>query len=106
MMNYILRMTVLGLCGLALTACVSPSSADLIRSENHSDGSIARIAFGACNNPRKDPVGMYPAILGEQPDVFIFLGDNIYGDTQDMKVLQAKYAKFGAGVRLSRITSD
>jgi len=106
MMNYILRMTVLGLCGLAMTACVSPNSADRIRSENHSDGSIARIAFGACNNPRIDPVGMYPAILGEQPDVFIFLGDNIYGDTQDMKVLQAKYAKFGAGAGYQEITSD
>ena len=103
MMNYILRMTVLGLCGLAMTACVSPNSADRIRSENHSDGSIARIAFGACNNPRIDPVGMYPAILGEQPDVFIFLGDNIYGDTQDMKVLQAKYAKFGAGAGYQKL---
>ena len=48
-----------------------------IKSENHSDTSISRIAFGACNNPRKNNAGMYQAILSEKPDIFVFLGDNI-----------------------------
>jgi len=105
-MNYILRMTVLGLCGLAMTACVLPSSADRIHSENHSDVAITRIAFGACNNPRVRTAGMYPAILGEQPDVFVFLGDNIYGDTQDMKVLKQKYAKLGASPGYQKLQAN
>ena len=78
----------------AVTPVINPSY-DPIRSENHSDVSIARIAFGACNNPRISTDGMYAAILGEQPDVFVFLGDNIYGDTQDMAVLKEKYADLG-----------
>ena len=70
--------------------------AEAVKSENHCDIPISRIAFGACNNPRKDTKGMYSAILGEKANVFIFLGDNIYADTEDMKVFKAKYDKLGA----------
>ncbi|MBT8037694.1 MAG: alkaline phosphatase family protein [Verrucomicrobiae bacterium] len=64
---------------------------DPVKSENHLDLTLSRIAFGACNNPRNSTDGMYQALLGERPDVFVFLGDNIYGDTKDMNVLQKKY---------------
>lgn len=94
MNKYTSRIAVAGFCCLAMTAYAAPEP---IQSENHSDVSISRIAFGACNNPKRDAEGMYPAILGEKPDVFIFLGDNIYGDTQDMNVLKKKYAELGAG---------
>jgi alkaline phosphatase D len=51
-----------------------------------------RIAFGACARQDKDqPV--WDAVLAYQPDLFIFLGDNVYGDTRDMGVLRAKYAQ-------------
>ncbi len=35
-------------------------------------------------------------MLEAKPELFVFLGDNIYGDTRDMGVLQAKYAKLAA----------
>lgn len=35
-------------------------------------------------------------IVAERPDLFIFLGDNIYADTTDMDVMRAKYAKLHA----------
>jgi len=84
-----------------LTLCIalalaSSTQAETIKSENHSDATISRIAFGACNNPRRNTNGMYRAILGEKPNVFVFLGDNIYGDTEDMNVLQKKYDELGA----------
>ncbi|MFK7909968.1 MAG: alkaline phosphatase D family protein [Akkermansiaceae bacterium] len=82
-------------CCLAL-GLVTQVHAQDAKSENHSDASISRIAFGACNNPRKDNAGMYEAILKEKPDVFVFLGDNIYGDTHDMEVLKKKYGELGA----------
>ena len=85
---------ILTLC-IAL-ALVSPTQAETIKSENHNDTTISRIAFGACNNPRRNTNGMYQAILGEKPNVFVFLGDNIYGDTEDMNVLQKKYNELGA----------
>lgn len=103
MNKYILRIAAAGLCCLAMTAYAASSSAEPIKSENHSDVSISRIAFGACNDPRRDTEGMYPAILGEKPDVFVFLGDNIYGDTKDMKVLKEKYAELEASAGFQKL---
>ena len=34
-------------------------------------------------------------MVKQNPDLFIFLGDNIYGDTKDMNVLRAKYQSLG-----------
>ena len=53
-----------------------------------------RIAFGSCGHQdHKLPV--FNTIADRNPDYFIFLGDNIYGDTDDMKVLKSKYNKLG-----------
>jgi len=35
-------------------------------------------------------------VLEWEPELFIYFGDNICGDTNDMAVLEAKYAKMGA----------
>lgn len=49
-----------------------------------------RIAFGSCaSQDRPQPILRH--VVARQPDLFIYLGDNIYGDTEDMQVLQAKY---------------
>ena len=53
------------------------------------------IAFGACClQGRAQPV--WDAVVAAEPDLFIFAGDNIYGDTEDMAVMQAKYDQLGA----------
>jgi alkaline phosphatase D len=39
---------------------------------------------------------MFDAVIAQKPDVFVFLGDNIYGDTADMSVLSKKYAELEA----------
>ena len=44
------------------------------------------LAFGSCN--RIDlPQPLWPVIAREKPDVWVWLGDNIYGDTDDMALL-------------------
>ncbi|GAB3236395.1 hypothetical protein GCM10027346_27050 [Hymenobacter seoulensis] len=49
-----------------------------------------RIAFGSCN--RHDlPQPLWDDIAREKPNVWIWLGDNIYGDSDDPNVLRAKY---------------
>lgn len=56
---------------------------------------IARFAFGSCAHEDKDqPMLKIAADL--KPDAFIFLGDNIYGDSRDMSILKEKYNKLGA----------
>ena len=55
----------------------------------------SRIAFGSCAKQDK-PQPIWDAVLDADPELFIFLGDNVYGDTRDMAVLRAKYAQLGA----------
>lgn len=56
---------------------------------------ITKIAFGSCANQDK-PHPILKKLESKNPDLFIYLGDNIYGDTEDMDVLRAKYAQLGA----------
>jgi len=53
-------------------------------------GALTSIAFGSCSRQDKAQV-LWPAITAKNPDLFIWGGDNIYGDTQDMAVMAAKY---------------
>ena len=56
---------------------------------------LQTIAFGSCSEQGKQQE-IWQAINEESPDLFIFLGDNIYGDTEDMAKLRAKYGQFAA----------
>ena len=56
---------------------------------------IDRIAFGSCVHQDK-PQPIWSEVLVADPDLFIFLGDNIYGDSDDPAVLAAKYEQLAA----------
>lgn len=49
-----------------------------------------RIAFGSCAHQDK-PQPIWTPILADRPDMFVFLGDNIYADTDDPADIQACY---------------
>jgi alkaline phosphatase D len=54
----------------------------------------ARILFGSCLDPRKShPV--LSSIIAAKPDLFIFLGDNVYADTGNRMVLTRRYRELG-----------
>ncbi|NNF51466.1 MAG: alkaline phosphatase family protein, partial [Gammaproteobacteria bacterium] len=58
-------------------------------------GSVTRIAFGSCN--RSDlPQPLWSPILESEPQLWIWTGDNVYGDTLDMSVLATKYREQSA----------
>ncbi len=48
------------------------------------------IAFGSCNKHDK-PQPLWKHIGRHKPDLWIWLGDNIYGDTEDMQKMAQKY---------------
>lgn len=48
------------------------------------------IAFGSCNHEYEEQP-MWAAMLKQEPDLWIWLGDNIYGDTDNMDTLKYKY---------------
>ncbi len=56
---------------------------------------LQRVAFGSCAHQDK-PQPIWETVVAAKPDLFLLLGDNVYGDTQDMAVLKAKYDKFAA----------
>ena len=63
---------------------------------------VSRIAFGSCCRQDK-PQPVWDAVLAAQPELLIFLGDNIYGDTEDMAVMRAKYDQLAAQPSLQSI---
>ncbi len=64
---------------------------------------LETIAFGSCNNQEKTP-DLWPSICKNKPNLWIWLGDNIYADTKDMKLMKRKYmrAKFNPRYKLIR----
>lgn len=55
---------------------------------------LSRIGFGSCAKQDK-PQPIWDAVVDIKPQLFILLGDNIYGDSTDMNVLKAKYGLLG-----------
>ncbi|MCH7409962.1 alkaline phosphatase family protein [Belliella sp. DSM 111904] len=51
---------------------------------------VQRIAFGSCNK-HDLPQPLWNPIIEDSPEVFVWLGDNVYGDTHDMDLLKRKY---------------
>ncbi len=61
-----------------------------INSAAHCIDPLTRIAVGSCN--RQDlPQPLWDSILKFQPQLWVWLGDNIYGDTNDMALLAEKW---------------
>lgn len=58
----------------------------------YSQKTTTKIAFGSCGSENK-PLEIFDVVVKHQPDLFVFLGDNIYGDTQNMDTLKAKYKR-------------
>lgn len=52
--------------------------------------SVQTIAFGSCNKQYK-PQTIWTQILKNKPDLWIWLGDNIYADTEDMVEMENMY---------------
>ena len=55
----------------------------------------ARIAFGSCAD-QEQPQPILREVVSRDPELFIYLGDNVYGDTEDIDELRAEYEKLGA----------
>ena len=91
------RLLLAGAAGMA--ALVAPSAFSAVSPApvmaKALPGKVRRIAFGSCADQDK-PQPIWDAILACEPDLYIGLGDNIYGDTRDMAVLAAKYARLAA----------
>lgn len=86
----VMRSSLLAFALLALPSASAPA-ADV------SDPMVLRqVAIGSCHRTGPKSEAAFAAIAASKPDAFLFLGDNIYGDTRDMKVMREKYDAFAA----------
>ena len=88
-MNKIISLTFLLLC----LGCSGPKNQKVKPIKTKT--TISKIAFGSCSKEYKDQP-ILETVLSKDPDLFIYLGDNIYGDSRDMSVLKNKYDLLGA----------
>jgi len=56
------------------------------------DKQLTKIAFGSCNNQKKEQT-IWPYIAADKPDLWIWGGDIIYADTEDMRLKADEYQK-------------
>lgn len=80
---------------LALPLPRAPPGAPLPR-----DRALTRIAFGSCDNQDR-PQAFWNAIAAARPDLFLMIGDNVYGDTRttsaaDLPTLRSAYGRLSA----------
>ncbi len=74
----------------------------LMLSATASAGPDDRIALGSCLRQGR-PQPIWDAILSAKPKLFVFMGDNVYADTQNMDVMRAQYATLQAQVGYRRV---
>lgn len=82
--NYFILIVIIGLAGCR-TGTANKEDVSLKDQQN-----VQTIAFGSCNK-QDAPQPLWKSIISHKPDVWIWLGDNIYGDTDDMNLLKEKY---------------
>jgi alkaline phosphatase D len=73
-------------------SCGSSSNPSKTKPKNSSENFDYVIAFGSCNR-QDEAQPLWDAIIEEKPDLFLWGGDNIYADTDDMSELEAQYHK-------------
>ncbi|WP_242927404.1 alkaline phosphatase D family protein [Pontibacter vulgaris] len=83
-MNRITLYLLLPIIGLFLSASLSGFISEAPKKDH------TRIAFGSCNN-QNEAQPLWPSVLESDPDLWLWLGDNIYADTQDTARLRSMY---------------
>jgi alkaline phosphatase D len=66
----------------------------LVAAPPPAEAPVERVAFGSCLRENR-PAPIWEAVNAYDPDVFVFLGDNIYADTDDRRIFDEKYAMLG-----------
>ncbi|TMO69408.1 alkaline phosphatase D family protein [Pseudoalteromonas aurantia] len=68
-----------------------PPSELLSHTQPQQSKRLDRIALGSCFKTQGDMPDAFSRLIGQKPDLFLWLGDNIYADTTDMSRMRQKY---------------
>jgi alkaline phosphatase D len=72
-----------------------PNSTDASKHTISIENSKVKIGFGSCLH-QDAPQAIWQDINKEEPNIWVWLGDNIYGDSSDESVLRSKYEQQNA----------
>ena len=95
MMAGAMRVGAIGVA-MVLAGCTSealsplPVDFDVPDSEVPAVSLPTRIGFGSCSDPAF-PMAALDVVTGLEPELYIWLGDNVYADTSDERVMRGKY---------------
>ncbi len=90
----------------ALAWALATASAGLRAQPADPRGALSVVAFGSCAEQHR-PQPIWDAVLAQKPQLFLFLGDNIYADTEDMAAMAQEYERLDRipGFRRLRATT-
>jgi alkaline phosphatase D len=71
----------------------------------HCEAPVTRVAFGSCSQQDK-PIPILERVVAFQPQLWIWMGDNIYADTIDRNEMAAKYAQLAANQDYARLVEN
>lgn len=72
--------------------------------EPSDESPITQLLFGSCIQQDR-PMPILQTMLDQDPQLVVFLGDNIYADTSDMAVMRAKYETLAANKEFATLRS-
>ena len=87
------------LVGCMKAVTTPPESARVVQSVV---GVPSRIAFGSCSKQSKEQP-ILDSIVAKQPDLMLYLGDNIYADTQRPMKMRRRYSRLAAKPEFIRL---
>ena len=90
---------------LALALQVGCAAKGPVKGVDTIQGIPDRIAFGSCARSIK-PQPILNTIVDAEPDLFVYLGDNIYGDTRLAFLMRAKYEQLAIKKPFKRLRAN
>ncbi|RDI53505.1 alkaline phosphatase D family protein [Flavobacterium glaciei] len=85
-----MKKTIFLLSFLVFISCKTYNNVSVIDSQKPVQNEYFTVAFGSCDN-QKIKNELWPAIAQNHPSVWIWGGDNVYSDTEDMQFLKNNY---------------
>jgi alkaline phosphatase D len=88
------RRLLVGAAAWPLAACAGRAPGDAPLGPPDSATRLTRVAFGSCADQNR-PQPIWEAVLNYRPELFVFAGDNVYGDskTEELRELKLAYAR-------------
>lgn len=88
---------------ISLTACKQTNS--IPSSEKQLNQNQFTLVFASCNDQNREQP-LWKPIINTQPDLFIWGGDNVYSDTDDMQKMASDYNKVWANKEYKKLAKN